>query len=256
MISSSDVRMRLRHAAWQLAASALAIGIVALLMLRWYPEPYAALAGGWFLLAVLAAVQLVLGPVLGFIVAAPGKRGRTLWGDLVVIGLLQFAALGWGVWELAEARPVALVFEIDRFRLVTDADIDASLLREAPLSKQALSWNGPRLIAAQKPADSVALMQSIEFAMAGADLGQQPRHWVDYDPATAWRAAEPLDEWLRQHPELAPRVGPLLAAAGATATSVRVLPVLSRRADWVVLIGLPDARVLGHLAMPREPARR
>ncbi len=52
------------------------------------------------------------------IVFNPGKRLALLRLDLAVIGTIQAAALAYGVSVIAEARPVYMVFTVDRFDLV------------------------------------------------------------------------------------------------------------------------------------------
>jgi hypothetical protein len=44
-----------------------------------------------------------------------------------VVGLLQLAGLLYGLWTVHLARPVHMVFEIDRFRVVHQVDIPSEL---------------------------------------------------------------------------------------------------------------------------------
>ena len=50
----------------------------------------------------------------------------------MVICTLQLVALGYGLWTMYLARPVYLVHEIDRFKVVTAADLAESDLSSAP----------------------------------------------------------------------------------------------------------------------------
>src|SRR5713226_1274244 len=74
----------------------------------WYPSPYFSTDGGWQGIKIVAAVDMVLGPLLTLIVFKSGKRGLKL--DLTVIGLLQATALAWGVFIVHDQRTALVVF--------------------------------------------------------------------------------------------------------------------------------------------------
>ena len=60
----------------------------------WYPTPYFAIDGGWQVLRILAGVDVVLGPLLTFIVFKIGKP--SLKFDMSCIILMQIGALIYG----------------------------------------------------------------------------------------------------------------------------------------------------------------
>ena len=95
--------------------------ILAFILYFWYPQPFFASDGGWQGIRIIAAVDLVLGPVLTLIVFKPGKPRLKL--DLTIIGLVQAAALGWGIWVVHFERPIAAVFLDDTFHTVTANDM-------------------------------------------------------------------------------------------------------------------------------------
>src|SRR5262245_41345132 len=96
-VTERCVGSRVRPAVMHLLASALLAGLGAFLLVRlWYPYPLSTLAGGLELLAILFSVDVVLGPLLTFVVATPGKRLRVLAKDMAVIVSMQMLALGYG----------------------------------------------------------------------------------------------------------------------------------------------------------------
>jgi hypothetical protein len=241
---------RVRAAGLHLFLSALFAGLVSLLVfLVWYPSPYAAIAGGLTLFGLLVSVDVILGPALTAVVASPGKGRAELTRDLTVIVTIQLAAFGYGLYTMAMARPVLLAFEIDRLRVVVAADIDPLSLVDAPPGLQALSWTGPRLIAAVKPSNPDDRMKSIELGLAGIDLSLQPKQWRAYaaNADEAWRVARPVSVLLSRYPKLASEVTTIAQAAGQPPEALRFLPLMSRQASWVSLIAAPGARVVGHL---------
>jgi hypothetical protein len=247
---------RLRPALIHLGGTLLISGLGTLaLMHRWYPSPYDAITGGLGLFALLITVDVVLGPLLTLVAASPGKAARVLARDLAVILLVQVAAMAYGRYTLAIARPVGLVFEIDQFRVISAADIEPVLLADAPPSLRELSWTGPRTFAAVKPDDPQKLVAAIQLGMAGVDLAMLPEHWRDYasQQAAAWRVARPAEALLRGRDVAAAGVTALATAAGVPPESLRTLPLRSRRSvdEWVTVLAPPDARVLGVVRVDR-----
>ena len=94
---------------WQAAGThllvsiAIAVAVVALMLALWYPGPLFEAAGGTGLLYILVGVDVVLGPLLTLIVFKSGKRGMKF--DLAAIGLVQAAALLYGMHVVFLARP-------------------------------------------------------------------------------------------------------------------------------------------------------
>jgi hypothetical protein len=241
---------RFKAAGLHLLASGFVAALsAALVFMVWYPPPYAALAGGASLFLLIVGVDVVLGPALTAVVASPGKSLAELTRDLAVIVIVQFAAFGYGVYTMALARPVLLVFEVDRLRVVTAADIDSASLRDAPLALRQLSWTGPRMIAAIKPTDPIEQMQSVELGLAGVDLAMQPKQWREYAvrAAEVWRIARPVSVLLTRYPQAAGEVARIAKEAGQPAQALRFLPLMSRSQSWVTVVAEPDAKVVGYL---------
>ena len=144
----------------------------------WYPYPYRELSGGRELLALVVAVDMVLGPLITLVICNAAKMRRDLVMDFTVIGLLQVAALAYGLWTVFVARPVHLVFEYHRMAVVHAIDVDSDLLAKAPPSLQTLPVTGPTVIALRRfknPAEqfdaTTAALKGFRLA-ARSDLGK------------------------------------------------------------------------------------
>jgi len=243
------MKSRLLAAGLHLLMSAgIAAAAWALVFLFWYPQPLAKLVGGLDLFLLLVGVDLVLGPVLTLVVASPRKPRRELLRDISVIVFIQAAAGIYGLHAMSLARPVAVVFEIDQFRVVSASDIDAQRLADIPKSLGGLSWTGPRLLAAQKPSGDEQL-RTIEIELAGTPLAALPRHWRNYEEFTglAWERASPIAKLLSQQPNLKREIDKIASRAQVDPASLRVLPLLARRAEGTVLLA-PGGGVAGMLA--------
>ncbi len=217
--------------------------VAALIFGLWYPGPYRALAGGTALFLLIAAVDVVMGPLLTLVVFNPAKPRRELRRDLGTVAVLQIAALAYGAWTMAAARPTHLAFEVDLFRVVTAADLAQSSLQEAPPELRRLPWTGPVLIGALPPRNPDEQYESIMRGLAGQHLAATPRYWVAFDTLRdqARAKAQPL-QVLEQAGKLNPAQREALQAAArqpAVAQPPMWLPVVGRHATWLALLG-PD----------------
>ena len=246
------LKRRMRAAGIHFAISVAIAALASLLVFMvWYPSPYSAIAGGLSLFVLLVSVDVALGPLLTAVAASPGKPRAELARDLFFIALVQLAAFGYGMFTIAMARPVHLVFEIDRFKVVSAADIEPESLAKAPAALRSLPWTGPTVIAALKPTDPDELMRSVELGLAGIDLAVQPARWVEYASVTdaAWRAARPVAALARRYPQAAAPLARIAADAGQPQGELRFMPLVSRQTSWVSVIAMPGARVVGYLPL-------
>lgn len=74
----------------------------------WYPQPYFEIDGGWQGIQIIAAVDLVLGPLITFLIFNLSKSRREILFDLTTILVIQFGALYYGISVTYEQRPVAV----------------------------------------------------------------------------------------------------------------------------------------------------
>jgi hypothetical protein len=226
--------------------TAVAAAIVFLLL---YPSPFSTMAGGFELFFLVVGVDLAMGPLLTLVVFNPRKPRGELVRDLGIIGLLQLAALLYGLHAVSEGRPVALAFEVDRFRLVSAAEVQVEQLAEAPEGHRSLSLTGPRLVAAIKPLDPDEQLRAIEVGMQGIDLGMQPRYWRPYEAhaSEALRRARPAELLIRRDENLATQIEQFAASAGVPASQLVFLPFVSRKASWVILLEPAHGQPVGYL---------
>ncbi len=94
----------------------IGLTVIGLIFLVWYPAPLAKAVGVTHISLMLVAIDVILGPILGFIVFKEGKK--TLKMDLAVIIVLQLSALSYGIYSIYQGRPAWLVFQNDHFDLV------------------------------------------------------------------------------------------------------------------------------------------
>ena len=145
------LKSKLKAAAVHLALSVLIAGsALALATWAWYPIVLLDPTGATKIFLIVLSVDLCLGPFLTFIVFNKQKKG--LRGDLVIIALIQVGALTYGIYTLAKARPVYIVYAVDRFEVVQANDLTESNIADAVLPEfKTLSWVGPKWISTRVP---------------------------------------------------------------------------------------------------------
>ena len=157
-----DLKSRLRASAIHLAISLLVAALAALVVFGlWYPFPYRYISGGRELFLWLTLVDVVLGPLITLVIFNLRKTRGHLLIDFTAVGLLQLAALSYGLWTMFSARPVHLVFEYHRMAVVHAVDVPPDLLAKAPTDLQTLPLTGPTLLSL-RPLQASEFVQKLE----------------------------------------------------------------------------------------------
>lgn len=192
----------------------------------------------------------MLGPLLTFVIFSRAMPRKELWRDLSVIAVLQLAAMGYGVWTMFQVRPVYLVHEVDRFRVVTPVDIDLAELPQAKPEFQRLPLHGIRVIGVRKVRDSDEMLSSIESALAGKDVSAMPGRWQELDAENKEQIrarARDLASLRSRAKDSSPALEELIAASGVAPEQVIALPLVGRSYDWAVIMERRDLRIIGYL---------
>lgn len=155
----------------------LALIIIAWVFLIWYPQPLAQAVGVTHIFLMMVAIDVVLGPILGFFVYKEGKK--TLKFDLSVIILIQLSALGYGLYSIAQGRPVWLVYNVDRFELVRNNEIIDTNIQKVQAQFRNPSWFKPKFAAVQIAKNSEERSKNMfEELLGGVSLAQRPERYV------------------------------------------------------------------------------
>lgn len=109
--------------------------ILYFILFDWYPEPFFTAQGGWLGIQLMAFVDLVLGPVLTFIVYDQFKERKKIIFDLSVIIAIQVTALIWGGYMVYTQRPIAMVYWGSAFYTVTSDDYSAQEIENPDFSQ-------------------------------------------------------------------------------------------------------------------------
>lgn len=250
-MTSNSIKNRLLASGIHLCVSLLvAVFIAVLVFLLWYPSPYGDISGGGELFLIVIAVDVIIGPMITLVIFKKTKPKRELTTDLAIVGVLQFVALGYGLWTVFAARPVHLVFEYSRFSVVHAADIEPGFLQKAPPSLQSLPLTGPTTIALRPFKNQAESFDATMAALGGAALAARSDLWQPYATATAdvLKASKPAIELTERFPSHAAQIEAVAAAKGHLLPNLRYLPLIGRKSvAWTVLIDAVTAEPVAFL---------
>jgi predicted membrane protein len=257
-VNTTRLRFAVRAFGMHLAGSVLVALLAAILVfVVWFPSPFADMVGGLELFGVLIAVDMVCGPLLTLVLFNPEKSRRELLLDLSLVVMLQVGALAYGVMTMWQARPVYLAYEVDRFVVVTYANIHPDDWSRMASGVPQPGWGGPRNIAVRvsKPEDPDYLSQ-VQISLSGLDAVYRPDRWMPYEHGFVElkTRSRPMAELISLHPRAQSQIEATMAKIARTPEELKWLPVQSRRsANWVCLLDRNSWQVLTFLPLAGYP---
>lgn len=212
-----------------------------------YPPPFSSLLGVGSIFVLLLAVDVVCGPLLTLILANPQKSTRERTLDFSLIGCIQIIALAYGMFSVWQARPVALVFEVDRLVVVTANEVQVDQLPQAPTGLQHLPLWGVLQAGTRSAQNPQELLSSIELGMAGISPAMRPDWWQNWDSSlSAMRSrARPLSDLMAQRPTETSKLEEAAQASSLDVQALHYLPLVSsKNLEWVALLNA-DMQMVG-----------
>lgn len=228
----------------------VAAGAAALIFLVWFPNPFQTMVGGTRLFVLIVGCDLALGPLISLVIYNSRKSRRALILDYTIVGLVQLAAVIYGIFSISQWRPVYVVFVGDRYEIVSAGDIDAADLKHAKEPYNVLPNAGPKLVAAQVPDGAQAHNKALFDALAGKDTHLVPAYYVPYESllSKVRERARSLPELEKVHPASKSLIDAGVKATGASPEQLRWLPVKSRTGFWTALIDANTGEPVRYLA--------
>ncbi|CAN5130782.1 fimb protein [soil metagenome] len=210
----------------------------------WYPYPYNEISGGREIFLLIIGVDVVCGPLLTLVLFSPSKKKSELRRDLGLVLLIQLGALGFGLFTVWQARPLFLVMERERFKVVAKPDLR---LTSDPLAVTAWAklsgslkpkwFEGPKIVALRESINENESTQvMIDYTLGGRDFSDRPEFYIPYSNVNALKFAKPLEFFLKKYPALQVIANRLALEKGASIATWSYLPIVARK-DWVVILG-------------------
>ena len=218
--------------------------IVAVAILFWYPPPYFFADGGWQMIRLAAGVDVVLGPLLTFVVYKAGKPSLKL--DLSIIGIVQVSVLIWGVMLMYQQRPLYVAFALTQFFTVTEEQLAHGEHPATDLKKAV--YGTPEMVYVKLPDDS---KKKLALMKAGME-GRHPfyTHPDLYTPLSknifaVLGAGLDVQQLTKNHPEYKKEITTFLKKHGGDAKDYAFVPLRCRYRALVMAFHKPDGHVAG-----------
>lgn len=173
------IKASLIHFSISLVIVSFAAGWVFLIL---YPGLLASISNVNDIFALIVLVDVCLGPLITLVIF--NKKKKELKFDLAVVGLVQIAALSYGLHTLFIARPAYIVFNASQFDLVYANDFDRKAFVAAELPFKSLPVWGPKIVAAEMPKDEKLAAKIVLLSLTeGKELQVMPEYYENYSDA-------------------------------------------------------------------------
>jgi len=240
---------RLRYFLFHVAISACLVGsAIALILLLWYPSPFAQLEGIYRILAVLAFVDVCAGPLCTLVAVSPGKPTRELRRDLAIIATIQLVALSYGLYTSFSARPVYVVYNVGVFELEHANELTAEeIAKVASPEFASIPLTGPRFVEGRFPEDKGEAMKIVQSATSGGpDIKDMPRYFVawPYEDSEARSKGKPVLKLPETNP-LRGKAMDLLKSAGVDPADALALLITGKVEPGTVVLKKSDLNIVG-----------
>lgn len=232
-------------AASKIAGTHLVISILvaflaaALVFGLWFPSAYRHMTGGTTLFGLIVIVDVICGPLLTLVLFNPLKSKLALRLDLTLVGLVQLAALLYGLWTLLAIRPLYVPLEINRFKVVTQHDLSGANTDILPEDLRPGLLKGPVVIGIRSPKDAKEQNDVVmESSAGGADFGERPNFYIAYDDKVAARAlsvGRDTRPFLQKYPGRGAEVQAIAAKTNQSVDQLKYIPIIARH-DWIAIL--------------------
>ncbi|MCZ8220822.1 MAG: pilus assembly protein [Acidovorax sp.] len=220
-----------------LLSAVFALGAGAIIVFCWYPSIFLYISNGTQIILLIAAVDVVLGPLISLVIFSKKKSARALVLDYTAIGVLQIAALGYGLWTAYESRPQFLVFEYKNFYVVHASDLGENR-KFANEFKQQPKSHGIHIVSLRPPRNGTEQLEIINKSLGGLTEALQFELWQPYAlaisdiKAQCKELAEIKNSVARKQLDAAVKESP----SSRSSEKHCFLPVIARQQVWTASI--------------------
>lgn len=250
IVNSKRLKIASKAATVHFCLSLLVAAAAAMLVFGlWYPYPYRELSGGKELFFLVTAVDVVCGPLLTFVLFNPLKSKSELVRDLGLVSLIQVLALIYGLHTVWQVRPLFLVQEIDRFKVVNVVSLDPIALAALPQLLKPALFAGPLVVAIREPKNQAerekVMFESLD---GGRDYAERADFYLPYEGENAQKSlkrARLLSMFLQRYPDQLAAATRIANEHNTPVSELFYLPVMARQ-DWVAILN-KEGQIQGFL---------
>jgi hypothetical protein len=251
------MRFRLKAFGLHLAASA---GVLTLILgslyLGWYRWPGWRLTDVTSVVAVLISVDLVIGPLMTFVIASGKKPRRALARDVGIIVAVQICALIYGSTALWSGRPLYYAFSESVLQLVQAQDISSAEAESGRRQNPALAphwYSLSRWVWAPLPDDPEESKRIVlGINNGGDDVIAMPKYFKPWEQGLpALRAhLKRVDDVAYFSPNDKRKLRDLMQAKGLVFDQSNAMPVTGRGPPLLAVFDLSSLEIKAILRAP------
>ena len=204
-----------------------------ILLKLWYPPPFFSASGGLQGLKIVALVDIVLGPILTFVIFNQAKAKHLLKMDITLIFVLQIAAFTWGIWAIYQQRPLAITYWHDGFY-----SVPASELKSQPNALEILAQYGdsfPVFAYVDRRLDAEGHQRIMQAVAKHKDmppyqiLSLYENHKDFFDKILAYELDdEKLEYWMQRYPKAQKQLDKVVQGSGIAVQDLHFVWLISR----------------------------
>jgi hypothetical protein len=238
------IKSKLKASLLHLFISMLVVGcFLAFAITVWYPSPFLEISGLKNIILILVSVDLILGPLLTFVVSKPLKA--SLKFDLSMIVAMQVAALAYGMFTIYQGHPVYVAYAVDRFSLViaNESQPEQAKYDEFKVSKL---WK-PKLVYAKLPDDPKKVSDLLSEMMKGKpDIDARPELYEPFDKFAQDALKHGIaPEKLTTSANNKEKLAQFLSEHGKTASDYAFLPLSGKEKDVIWALSRETGKPVG-----------
>lgn len=235
-------KQKIKASLTHLIISLFIVGLIlSVAIFLWYPEPFLTISGLFGIILMMLAIDLVLGPLLTFIVFKPKKP--SLKFDLTIIALFQLVALSYGTYTIYKAHPLYIAYAGDRFTPIDADEVTPEKARYEEFKKSKLSQ--PTIVYVKKPSDPAELSKvTIEVLSGKADLDARPEYYepINKNIENIFKNKFDLNKFLEKE-KYKDEINRFLSKNGGSIEDYAFIPLVGRQEDvlwaWSLKSKLP-----------------
>jgi hypothetical protein len=231
------------------ASTCLFLLALGTLYFGWYRWPGWYLTGATTIVLMMAGIDVVLGPLLTFVIANPNKPRRELARDIAIIATVQLAAMGYGLTILWQGRPLYYTFSTRFLEMVQASDLSPeqiALGRKLNPDFAPYWYSRPRWVYAPMPKDDGLAQQIVQNSISGGDdVIQMPRYFQPWQKGTQElrKTLRPVAKMTEISNKAKQVAAERMRELGVTADQPVALPMLGRKNPIVGVIDPATGRI-------------
>jgi hypothetical protein len=244
------MKFRLKAFAWHLLGSACAMAVIlGALYLGWYRWPGWYLTGALKIALMMVGFDVLLGPLLTFVIANPAKPRRELMRDVAIIVCVQVIAAGYGTSTLWSGRILFYTYSWKWLEIVQASDLSPVQLELAQKRNPGFvpHWYSlPRWVYASLPKDD-KLRDSITMGTlsGGDDVIQMPQYFKPWEAGLQnmrkdLRLVDKMGEFA---PSELRRLKEHMQRLGYPPQSTQAIPMIGRSGRLVAIVDPKTAQI-------------